>query len=152
MTKAEMMIVISSSYRYKAFLMILLLSFATIVSSAFSWNVHVSKSTVMKQWNTPMQQQQQKKHNTNVMRQRQSPWSCHSSQKLLTNALSMSNYDDDTGQDEDDTAEWKAVLAAFKMYKAAYGDLRIPLRFIVPSIPPWPSKLHCTIHLCMFNH
>lgn len=26
------------------------------------------------------------------------------------------------------------------MYKAAYGDLKVPSRFIVPSLPPWPEK------------
>ena len=36
--------------------------------------------------------------------------------------------------------EWRAVLAAFKLYKAAYGDLRIPTRFVVPSMAPWPGK------------
>jgi len=25
------------------------------------------------------------------------------------------------------------------MYKAAYGDLRVPTRFVVPSMPPWPE-------------
>ena len=39
-----------------------------------------------------------------------------------------------------DEAEWKALLAAFQMYKAAYGDLKVPSRFIVPGMPPWPGK------------
>ena len=39
----------------------------------------------------------------------------------------------------DDEAEWKAVVAAFKMYKAAYGDLKVPQRFVVPTLPPWPK-------------
>lgn len=38
----------------------------------------------------------------------------------------------------DDSEEWKAALAAFKMYKAAYGDLKIPQLFVVPNMPPWP--------------
>ena len=37
--------------------------------------------------------------------------------------------------------EWKAILAAFQMYKAAYGDLKIPTRFVVPAMAPWPGKL-----------
>lgn len=56
--------------------------------------------------------------------------------KTLT-SLSMSEPE---GGEGDDLADWKALVAAFKMYKAAYGDLRVPLRFIVPSMPPWPSK------------
>ena len=38
-----------------------------------------------------------------------------------------------------DDAEWKALVLAFQMYKAAYGDLKVPSRFIVPSMPPWPG-------------
>lgn len=40
-----------------------------------------------------------------------------------------------------DEEEWNALLAAFQMYKAAYGDLKVPSRFVVPSMPPWPGKL-----------
>jgi len=40
----------------------------------------------------------------------------------------------------DDTEEWKAVVAAFKLYKAAYGDLKVPQRFVVPDMAPWPKK------------
>ena len=40
-----------------------------------------------------------------------------------------------------DEKEWNALLAAFQMYKAAYGDLKVPSRFVVPSMPPWPGKL-----------
>jgi hypothetical protein len=40
-----------------------------------------------------------------------------------------------------DEEEWNALLSAFKMYKAAYGDLKVPSRFVVPSMPPWPGKL-----------
>lgn len=39
-----------------------------------------------------------------------------------------------------DKDEWEALLAAFQMYKAAYGDLKVPSRFVVPSMPPWPGK------------
>jgi hypothetical protein len=40
-----------------------------------------------------------------------------------------------------DAQEWDALLAAFQMYKAAYGDLKVPSRFVVPSMPPWPGML-----------
>jgi len=40
----------------------------------------------------------------------------------------------------DDESEWKSVLSCFKMYKAAYGDLKVPSRFVVPSMPPWPES------------
>ena len=39
-----------------------------------------------------------------------------------------------------DESEWQAVTAALQMYKAAYGDLKVPSRFVVPSLPPWPGK------------
>ena len=42
-----------------------------------------------------------------------------------------------------DDDEWKALVAAFQMYKAAYGDLKVPSRFIVPSLPPWPGTCVC---------
>lgn len=36
--------------------------------------------------------------------------------------------------------EWRAILASFQLYKAAYGDLKIPIRFVVPSMKPWPGE------------
>lgn len=41
-------------------------------------------------------------------------------------------------EDED---EWRTVIASFQMYKAAYGDLKVPSRFIVPGIAPWPGEI-----------
>mmetsp|Transcript_37679 Transcript_37679/g.82549 ORF Transcript_37679/g.82549 Transcript_37679/m.82549 type:complete len:1014 (-) Transcript_37679:79-3120(-) len=38
-----------------------------------------------------------------------------------------------------DESEWQAVIAALQMYNAAYGDLKVPSRFVVPSLPPWPE-------------
>ena len=50
----------------------------------------------------------------------------------------------------DDEHEWRTVLAAFQMYKAAYGDLKVPSRFIVPGMAPWPGKLVSTVFsLCL---
>lgn len=34
-----------------------------------------------------------------------------------------------------DEGEVQAVTAALQMYKAAYGDLKVPSRFVVPSLP-----------------
>ena len=51
------------------------------------------------------------------------------------------------GEDEN---EWRTILAAFQMYKAAYGDLKVPSRFVVPAIAPWPGKdqiLLCNIQM-----
>ena len=45
-----------------------------------------------------------------------------------------------SGGDKDDKDEWRAILAAFQLYKAAYGDLKVPLRFVVPSAAPWPGE------------
>ena len=67
-----------------------------------------------------------------------SPLSVTFNRPLVCSPLSSSNeHDPDSADDQD---EWNALIAAFRMYKAAYGDLRVPLRFIVPSMPPWPSK------------
>ena len=40
----------------------------------------------------------------------------------------------------DDEKEWRTVMAAFQMYKAAYGDLKVPSKFVVPGMAPWPGK------------
>jgi hypothetical protein len=50
-----------------------------------------------------------------------------------------------SGSDED---EWNALLASFQMYKAAYGDLKVPSRFVVPSMPPWPGEF--ILSFCSF--
>ena len=51
------------------------------------------------------------------------------------------------GQDNDapDEEEWRAMLAAFQMYNAAYGNLKVPLRFVVPSLAPWPGSYYCIL-------
>jgi hypothetical protein len=41
---------------------------------------------------------------------------------------------------DSDKQEWQAIYSAFQMYKAAYGDLKVPMRFIVPAMPPWPGE------------
>jgi len=41
--------------------------------------------------------------------------------------------------EEDDDKEWETLLSAFRMYKAAYGDLKVPIRFVVPAMHPWPE-------------
>ncbi|GMI18893.1 hypothetical protein TeGR_g6606, partial [Tetraparma gracilis] len=41
---------------------------------------------------------------------------------------------------EKDEEEWSLVLACFVLYKEAFGDLKIPNRFAVPSLPPWPEE------------
>lgn len=47
----------------------------------------------------------------------------------------------------DDEEEWRTVLAAFKMYKAAYGDLKVPSRFVVPGMAPWPGETFVDLSL-----
>lgn len=51
--------------------------------------------------------------------------------------LAASDSESDDADEGDE--EWAAVLSAFKMYKAAYGDLKVPQRFIVPNMAPWPA-------------
>lgn len=55
-----------------------------------------------------------------------------------TSTLFSSNNNQDIGS-SDDEDEWRAMLAAFQMYKAAYGNLKVPLRFVVPALAPWPG-------------
>lgn len=43
------------------------------------------------------------------------------------------------GEFENEEEEWRAMISAFQMYKAAYGNLKVPLRFVVPSLAPWPG-------------
>jgi len=45
-----------------------------------------------------------------------------------------------TQSDVEDEDEWRTAVAAFQMYKAAYGDLKVPSRFIVPGMAPWPGE------------
>jgi hypothetical protein len=70
------------------------------------------------------------------------PYSISNTQSSLVAPLFMARHREDTSTmgGPSDEAEWRALLAAFKMYKTAYGDLKVPSRFIVPSMPPWPGK------------
>jgi hypothetical protein len=38
-----------------------------------------------------------------------------------------------------DQQEWRAVFLALQLYKAAYGDLKVPPHFVVPAAAPWPG-------------
>lgn len=55
----------------------------------------------------------------------------------ITQLFSSAHSSTDPG--ESDVEEWRALLAAFQMYRAAYGDLKVPTRFVVPSMAPWPG-------------
>jgi hypothetical protein len=44
------------------------------------------------------------------------------------------------GSSSGEKEEWRAILASFQLYKAAYGDLKVPTRFVVPSMKPWPGE------------
>jgi hypothetical protein len=61
--------------------------------------------------------------------------SLHTARTQRATALFMAPQNTEIDEDE-----WRALLAAFQMYKAAYGDLKVPSRFIVPGMPPWPGK------------
>ena len=39
-----------------------------------------------------------------------------------------------------DAGEWKAIVSALTIYKAAYGNLQVPQRFVVPNLQPWPKS------------
>lgn len=60
----------------------------------------------------------------------------------VTSAADVEKSSSESSNDDggpEDAKEWKAIVSSFKMYKAAYGDLKVPSRFVVPSMPPWPS-------------
>ncbi|MGK3733954.1 MAG: hypothetical protein ACI90V_000790 [Bacillariaceae sp.] len=50
-----------------------------------------------------------------------------------------------------DQQEWRAVFLALQLYKAAYGDLKVPPHFVVPAAAPWPGML-CSILLLSTFH
>ena len=52
----------------------------------------------------------------------------------------FSSMDESDSDDLSDQEEWKALVASLKMYKAAYGNLNVPSRFVVPAMSPWPSE------------
>jgi hypothetical protein len=41
-----------------------------------------------------------------------------------------------------DQADWKALLTALQLFKAAYGNLKVPKLFVVPSMAPWPGEFY----------
>lgn len=59
------------------------------------------------------------------------------SRTASTSSLFSSIDEDGNAPDE---VEWRAMLAAFQMYNAAYGNLKVPLRFVVPALAPWPEQ------------
>jgi len=44
-----------------------------------------------------------------------------------------------SGDGKADQQEWRAVFLTLKLYKAAFGDLKVPSKFVVPSSTPWPE-------------
>lgn len=57
-----------------------------------------------------------------------------STQLHLSSAAKANDYNS-----EDDEKTWKAVFVALQLYKAAYQDLKVPQRFVVPDRAPWPK-------------
>lgn len=64
------------------------------------------------------------------------------SRSIVHRSAARNSAGHDAPEARADEDEWKALVAAFQMYKAAYGDLKVPSRFIVPSMLPWPSKYY----------
>ena len=56
-----------------------------------------------------------------------------------TTRLFMSAETESSASSKSDQKEWRAVFLALQLYKAAYGDLKVPARFVVPSAAPWPG-------------
>lgn len=109
----------------------------------------LSLQSLHNQYNNQQQHNQiqhQHRHHLQPISKLQTRNSLISTTKTTTTSL----FAESTGQQEgksvlgektsDDDDEWNTLVSAFKMYKAAYGDLKVPSRFVVPSMPPWPSK------------
>lgn len=64
----------------------------------------------------------------------------HLSSLWMTSGLDVESSMSSQTDSENNEDEWRTVLAAFQMYKAAYGDLKVPSRFVVPGMAPWPGK------------
>lgn len=56
--------------------------------------------------------------------------------RLFLSTQNPSAVDSNTNSDQQ---EWKAIFVALQLYKAAYGDIKIPIEFIVPAAAPWPE-------------
>lgn len=69
---------------------------------------------------------------------------CPPQQRIRTNAFhtAAAAANNNNNNNDDDEAEWKAIYAAFRLYKAAFGDLKVPQRFVVPNMKPWPKAAH----------
>ena len=84
------------------------------------------------------------RHKSSISNQSQMNTNLVRSHNIAFTSLKMSDMDVQSQQTEqsnvEDEDEWRTVLAAFQMYKAAYGDLKVPSRFIVPGMAPWPGK------------
>jgi len=94
------------------------------------------------------------RHKSSISNQLQMNTKLVRSRNIAFTSLKMSDMDVQSQQTEqsnvEDEDEWRTVLAAFQMYKAAYGDLKVPSRFIVPGMAPWPGKLlWCYIYVCI---
>ena len=68
---------------------------------------------------------------------------CYSSTSTYNTHLFSTNIQRDFSTSrrgpKPDESEWTSLVAAFQMYKAAYGDLKVPSRFVVPAMVPWPE-------------
>jgi hypothetical protein len=72
------------------------------------------------------------------------PSACGAKHPLLsftsrTKLSFAANTDSSASTRKSDQQEWKAVFQALQLYKAAYGDLKVPAKFVVPSAAPWPG-------------
>jgi len=69
-----------------------------------------------------------------------------SASKTTTNLFSSSKAAEQMSEGKNmnshkaDEGEWNSLIASFKMYRAAYGDLKVPSRFVVPAMSPWPES------------
>jgi len=53
--------------------------------------------------------------------------------------LSTENKSPAGSNKKSDQQEWRAIFLALQLYKAAYGDLNVPVSFVVPAAAPWPE-------------
>lgn len=124
---------------------ITLLTFANAFNNIAMFSTRIGRGNLQIKSSTNSKLGSSNRHKSTISNQLQMNTNLVRSHNIAFTSLKMSDMDVQSQQTEqsnvEDEDEWRTVLAAFQMYKAAYGDLKVPSRFIVPGMAPWPGKL-----------
>jgi len=126
-------------------LAITLFTFANAFNNIAMFSTRIGRGNLQIKSSTNIKLGSSNRHKSTISNQLQINTKLVPSHNIAFTSLKMSDMDVQSQQTEqsnvEDEDEWRTVLAAFQMYKAAYGDLKVPSRFIVPGMAPWPGKL-----------